>query len=250
MVGDASVAVRGLVVGGQDAAENEFPSQLSVQVQRPEELSTYRHACGGVVLNQYWAVTAAHCIASRLQDMSLLSVLSGTTRLHEGGTRHKLQAAVVHPGYDGDSLLHDICILKVAEPFQLDGVKVAAATLPQQGQPVRDGAVATVVGWGLLQEADNQPSERLQKAELRIVNQEECRRVYKTVGDRVHDTNLCAGVAQGGVGACQGDSGGPLFVDGVLVGLTSFSYGCARRNFPAVFTRVASYVDWIMQHIQ
>ncbi|XP_049957769.1 mite allergen Eur m 3-like [Schistocerca serialis cubense] len=198
MVGDALEPVRGFVVGGQDAAENEFPSQLSVQVQRPEEPPSYRHACGGVVLNQYWALTAAHCIASRLQDMSLLSVLSGTTRLHEGGTRHKLQAAVVHPGYDGDTLLHDICILKVAEPFQLDGVKVAAATLPQQGQPVQDGAVATVVGWGLL----------------------------------------------------QGDSGGPLFVDDVLVGLTSFSYGCARRNFPAVFTRVASYVDWIMQHIQ
>ncbi|XP_046994354.1 trypsin Blo t 3-like [Schistocerca americana] len=180
-----------------------------------------------------------------------MSVVSGTTRLNEGGTRHKLQAAIVHPGYDvDDSWLHDIALIKVVEPFHLDGVKVAAATLPQQGQPVQDDDVAIIVGWGLVQETDTQPSERLQKAELRIVNQLECQCAYKSVGEQVHDTNLCAGVLQGGIGACQGDSGGPLFVDGVLVGLTSFSLGCARPNFPAVFTRVASYIDWINQHVQ
>ncbi|XP_049779398.1 trypsin-3-like [Schistocerca cancellata] len=251
MVGDALEPVHGLVVGGQDAAENEFPSQLSLQLLRPGEPPSYRHACGASVLNQYWALTAAHCVASRLQEMQSMSVVSGTTRLNEGGTRHKLQAAIVHPGYDvDDSWLHDIALIKVVEPFPLDGVKVAAARLPQQGQPVQDDDVAIVVGWGLVQETDTQPSERLQKAELRIINQLECQCAYKSVGESVHDTNLCAGVLQGGIGACQGDSGGPLFVDGVLVGLTSFSLGCARPNFPAVFTRVASYIDWIAQHIE
>lgn len=41
----------------------------------------------------------------------------------------------------------------------------------------------------------------------------------------------------------QGDSGGPLTVRGKLVGLVSWSSGCG--TYPAVFTRVVSYLDWI-----
>merc|ERR1712014_23867 len=57
------------------------------------------------------------------------------------------------------------------------------------------------------------------------------------------------------VDACQGDSGGPLtcMKNGengkkeqqfALVGLTSWGIGCGQ-NLPAVYTRVASYIDWI-----
>lgn len=48
----------------------------------------------------------------------------------------------------------------------------------------------------------------------------------------------------------QGDSGGPLMceVDGVYVlgGVMSWLINnCTARNFPNVFTRVSSYIDWI-----
>ena len=42
----------------------------------------------------------------------------------------------------------------------------------------------------------------------------------------------------------QGDSGGPLVLDGEIIGIASFARGCAM-NYPDVFTRVYSYVDWI-----
>ena len=50
-----------------------------------------------------------------------------------------------------------------------------------------------------------------------------------------------------------GDSGGPIYVvdkiNGVgkyiLAGTTSFGYKCAEAGYPAVYTRVAAYVDWI-----
>ena len=48
----------------------------------------------------------------------------------------------------------------------------------------------------------------------------------------------------------QGDSGGPMvMVDSnnstVLVGIISAGYGCASAEYPGVYTRVSSYMDWI-----
>lgn len=54
---------------------------------------------------------------------------------------------------------------------------------------------------------------------------------------------------------CQGDSGGPLitYSDGewYQVGVCSFSRANdnCMRGFPTGFVRVASYLDWIEDHL-
>lgn len=62
----------------------------------------------------------------------------------------------------------------------------------------------------------------------------------------LHDSQLCALDST----TCQGDGGGPIFTyhseSGVstLVGVTSWGVGCGP-HLPSVYTRIASYVDWI-----
>lgn len=60
---------------------------------------------------------------------------------------------------------------------------------------------------------------------------------------------MCASNIVIGSDACQGDSGGPLFLyhrSGVseIVGIVSFGISCGTE-LPGVYTRIASFVDWI-----
>ncbi|KAB0404206.1 hypothetical protein E2I00_003908, partial [Balaenoptera physalus] len=73
-------------------------------------------------------------------------------------------------------------------------------------------------------------------------------------GADISPNMLCAGYFDCRSDACQGDSGGPLACEknGVayLYGLISWGDGCGQPNKPGVYTRVASYVDWIRDRIR
>jgi trypsin len=60
---------------------------------------------------------------------------------------------------------------------------------------------------------------------------------------------ICAGYADGHADICEGDSGGPLVfgtgTNASLVGLASFSAGCAAPYKYAVFARASRFRAWI-----
>lgn len=51
-----------------------------------------------------------------------------------------------------------------------------------------------------------------------------------------------------------GDSGGPMIVydafkeNPVQIGIVSWGYGCAKKGFPGVYSRVTVARDWILKH--
>lgn len=69
---------------------------------------------------------------------------------------------------------------------------------------------------------------------------------------------MCAG-GKNKKDSCSGDSGGPMQVAGSLnrdirfvqQGIVSFGPKvCAIEGFPGVYTRVAYYLDWILDNIR
>ena len=52
----------------------------------------------------------------------------------------------------------------------------------------------------------------------------------------------------------QNDSGGPLVQKNkkgiyTLIGIVSYGTGCGLRKYPGVYTKVASYMDWLDENM-
>jgi secreted trypsin-like serine protease len=64
---------------------------------------------------------------------------------------------------------------------------------------------------------------------------------------------ICAGLLDaGGVDTCQGDSGGPMVRRDnanawIQVGIVSWGEGCARPQFPGVYSEVSTFATAIQR---
>lgn len=85
----------------------------------------------------------------------------------------------------------------------------------------------------------------LSKVSVSVVDHGVCEAFYASYNP-VTPRMLCAGnYVTGGNGFCRGDDGGGLVVDGTLIGLASFEYGCGKPNYPGVYSNVPVVMDWI-----
>jgi secreted trypsin-like serine protease len=112
-------------------------------------------------------------------------------------------------------------------------------------------APAEVAGWGHTSHGGS-TSRVLRSVGVSMVPRATCSAMYHHA-NTITEEMVCAGAAEGGKDACQGDSGGGLVIrraDGawVLPGVVSFGKGCGDPRYPGVYTRVASYIDWIHRH--
>lgn len=239
------------IVGGEDALVHEFPYQVSLQLRNPVS-GLSRHFCGGTILNNSYVLTAAHCKLKR-EDIQDIRVIAGAHNFsNKTGFEQtsSVEKFVNHPEYTEGVGPDDIAVIKLSMPFNFTD-NVQAANLPESD--LNATGMATLSGWGYISTdyTDVRPKV-LQKAELEIFDDQQCRKLYTTVYE---DTNLCAGHLPGVPNACKGDSGGPLAqtedLNTYVIGVVSWGYyPCGARNRPTVFAEVAHYVDWIKEQME
>lgn len=252
------------IVGGSKALPDEFPYQVILGGFEPMTIFHYllgkpqraMFFCGATVLNDRWIVTAAHCLTGEHKYPKNIVVGVAITNRDEISDNHGfIEKVIIHPNYNRDvedstRNMFDIALLKTKEPISSFAQNAAVPPcLPNKGD---DGSfqIATVSGFGQIA-SDGPASHSLLATQVRIRSNEYCKAVYKDLFDP--ETMLCAGALLGGKDTCQGDSGGPLVgrKDGsyVLLGVTSFGYGCGKAFIPGVYTRVSSYTDWLIENM-
>ncbi|XP_011147843.2 trypsin-1 [Harpegnathos saltator] len=229
------------IVNGVDAKFGEIPYQISLQ----DKHSNF-HFCGGSILDENHVITAAHCIAGKSPNN--IKVVAGTIDLQDPKSTHEVIRITAHEKYNAaNSWINDIAILRVGNPF-VKSTQVGYVTLPPKGHVVKGNDLAVVSGWGRLWQ-NGPTTKKLQRVNILIADQDYCRQKYNSMGYNVHLSQVCAYDPDTEKGSCNGDSGGPLTVGGKLVGLVSWAYGCASTNYPTVYTRVESHLDWINAHL-
>jgi len=218
------------IVGGESAADGQFPYQISMR-------NGGSHSCGGSILDETTILCAAHCVDG--VSAAQLTVVAGTNTLNAGGDSHKVSSISMHKDYDSWNIQNDISILKLATPLDLSNPKIGVVGLPSSN--IGGGENVILSGWGRTSYPGNIPND-LQWINLRTITVDECKSLQ--TGSEIIDSEVCT-LTQSGEGACHGDSGGPLVdTNGNQIGIVSWGTPCAR-GYPDVFTRVYSFLDWI-----
>lgn len=240
------------ILGGHVSQAGAWP-WLVAMVHAPSG----RAFCGASLINSRFLITAGHCAA--LLPIHLLEVWLGSHDLshflEEGRMVRTVSKIIIHEEFHSRSLRNDIALLRLAEP-----VRSSYAVRPICLPPNRtfdtglaagnDSSTGVVAGWGLTKE-DGKPSSRVMEVRLPFLKVSRCRDLYESINP-VSDYMLCTfyNASSGIKDACKGDSGGPLVVEGadgrwVQAGVVSFGYGCGRRGYPGVYTRLSRYLLWV-----
>lgn len=222
------------IVGGEAVIANSYRWMCSIQTS-----PNGSHFCGGSLIGAQHILCAKHC----LRMSKTPYVLVGGINLRNPNEFVQRRVAAVH-----EHPTTDVCIMVLDSPIkEIEPVKV------NSNENLTPGSDVIAIGFGRTGESAP-PSPVLMQVTLKLQNQTTCVKINGASKFNLR-YELCAGVVdQGGKDACAGDSGGPLIINGspaagqaaqVLIGVTSYGVGCARKGKAGVWVRTSAIKDWI-----
>lgn len=228
------------IVGGNYAEIKQHPYLVSLRANGT-------HICGGSILTVTRVLTAAICkpLFSRMPNYTILA--GSTSRIGDSTSQSRdVVAFITHPKYDPFRHENNIAVLYLDKPL-IVGANVRSIVLLAPSAPVPYGKNATIAGWGLT-DLNNPTSlaNDLQATTVTISANKTCFDAYNGL---ITNSMLCAGLPRGGHDACLFDNGAPLTINGVQIGIFSRGSGCGAPNSPGVYTKVASFTDWIRHFV-
>ncbi|KAL7021811.1 hypothetical protein ACKWTF_012037 [Chironomus riparius] len=243
-----------LIRGGNVTKTGEFPHMAAIGWKKSNKVS---FNCGGSLISENYVLSAAHCEKSdeispsfvRLGDQNLRTKTDNANE-----TDINIVKFIKHPQHSYRLSKNDIALIKLE--YSVTFTKyIRPACLWQSSFFNFTQAIAT--GWGATQYG-SKTSDELMKVELDIFDNNNCNTILSdslslTPEKYLDNSQICAGILEGGKDTCQGDSGAPLQISFRensclyhIVGITSYGSAlCGSPNTPAVYSRVSYYLDWI-----
>ncbi|XP_031137253.1 uncharacterized protein LOC116037490 isoform X2 [Sander lucioperca] len=232
------------IVGGENAPPGNWPWQASLQ-------SFGSHFCGGSLINSQWVLTAAHCFLTNRTSLTVSLGLQSLQGPNHNGVSRTVTKVISNPNYNFKTNDNDICLLKLSSPVTFTNL-IVPVCLAASDSTFFSGVSAWVTGWGDTAYRVSLPFPgNLMEVNVPIVGNRKCNCDYGVFP--ITNNMICAGLSAGGKDSCEGDSGGPLVSKQgsrwIQEGIVSFGNGCAKPNFPGVYTRVSQYQSWISSQI-
>ncbi len=243
------------IIGGANIEQQtDYPWMVSIQLKPWFGLSA--HFCGGVLIDTQWVLTAAHCLDQLGYQPQRLRVVANTLDLNDFSQQLTADVLLLryHPQFNRQTFTHDIALLYLDKPINLQGIQPIGRSSFVTFQP---STPLTVIGWGKTNYNAVFGSRNLLTASIFFVP--DSSPLCQLLLNNSHQ--FCAGDEVGFFqrDSCAGDSGGPILYDDAgqwkLAGLVSSGIGCAD-GYPGVYTKIVSYWDeeniqsgWVAQQI-
>jgi trypsin len=239
------------IIDGQEAQPGEFSFMVGLGYRDARGRRSVQ--CGGSILTDHVIITAGHCIGF-VQYAFVGAVDLSSDEMLDISVANVIRHPSYQPLADGGE--NDVALVFLSEPIADEHYHpIRLNRDPHQPAAAGEQAVSLqTIGWGRTEAGF--PAV-LRKVQVPWINNDLCAAEYAR--DQEYDSMInwgmmCAG-GDGRKDSCNGDSGGPLFAADelgrpVLYGLTSYGKDCATRDFPGVYARVSSYIDFIRSTIR
>ncbi|CAH0550473.1 unnamed protein product [Brassicogethes aeneus] len=276
---NCGVGTENRIYGGEKTDLDEFPWMALIQYERPNKLRGFY--CGGVLINNKYILTAAHCVIGKdlPKDWKLISVRLGEYNLDDpiDCITYKqnnfkdcapepqdiaVEDRIPHFQYDpyDPNQPNDIALLRLVRPaVYTDYVKpICLPSTPAEINKNYIGKKVFVAGWGKT-ESKTESNIKL-KLQVPVKSPDICTTTYRKANVALsNSTQICAG-GEKGKDSCRGDSGGPLMslekdengnINWFSIGVVSFGPSpCGMENWPGVYTNIAHFMPWIYSQVK